>query len=67
MSPYLIKTIYTMVSPALKRAQQAYRSKNKQKYLDYNKKARLKYYYNNKNYQDIDNMSKSFALLYAIP
>ena len=67
MSPYLIKAIYTMVSPALKRAQQAYRSKNKQKYLDYNKKARLKYYYNNKNYQDIDNMSKSFALLYAIP
>ena len=67
MSPYLIKTTYNMVTPALKRAQHAYRLKNKQKYLDYNKKSRLKYYYNNKNYKDIDNMSKSFALLYAIP
>jgi hypothetical protein len=55
-----------MVSPALKKAQHAYRLKNKQQYLDYNKKARLKHYYKNKNYNDIDNMSKSFALLFKI-
>lgn len=52
-------------SEALIRAQKKYRMKNKEKYGEYTRKARLKYYYNNKNYKDIDNMAKSFELLFS--
>ena len=54
------------VSASLKKAQQKYRSKNKQKYLEYNRKARLKHYYNTKNYQNVDDMHKSFTHLFAL-
>ena len=53
-----------MTSASLKRAQEKYRIKNKQKYLEYNRKARMKHYYSNKNYRDVDDMSKAFWLLF---
>jgi hypothetical protein len=34
--------------------------------LDYNKKARLKYYHNTKNYRQIDDMRSSFARLFRL-
>ena len=55
-----------MVSPATKRAQAKYRLNNRQQYLDYNKKARLKYYHNTKNYRQIDDMRSSFVRLFRL-
>lgn len=55
-----------MVSPAMKKAQAKYRLHNRQKYLDYNKKARLKYYHNTKNYRHLDDMQSSFARLFRL-
>ena len=55
-----------MVSPAMKRAQAKYRLNNRQKYLDYNKKASHKYYHNTKNYRQIDDMRLSFARLFRL-
>ena len=55
-----------MVSPAMKRAQAKYRLNNRQKYLEYNKKARLKYYHHTKNYRHIDDMRSSFARLFRL-
>lgn len=53
-----------MTSASLKKAQEKYRSKNKEKYLEYTRKARMKHYYSNKNYTNLDDMSKSFRLLF---
>jgi hypothetical protein len=50
----------------MKRAQAKYRLNNRQQYLDYNKKVRLKYYHNTKNYRQIDDMRSSFARLFRL-
>lgn len=51
---------------AMKEAQKRYRMKNKENYKGYNRKSRLTYYYKNRNYKDIENMSKSFEMLFKL-
>ena len=45
-------------------AEQKYRNKNIEKYNEYNKTAVTKYYAKTKNYRDVENMYKSFQLLF---
>ena len=45
-------------------AEQKYRNKNLEKYNEYNKTAVTKYYAKTKNYRDVENMYKSFQLLF---
>lgn len=53
-----------MVSEALKQAQKRYVAKNKDKYRKLNRKNRMAHYYRNRNYIDVENMGKSFKLLF---
>jgi hypothetical protein len=46
------------------RAEQKYRNNNVERYADYNKTAVTKYYLKTKNYRDVENMYKSFQLLF---
>jgi len=66
-SPALIKAQkkYRMKrSQAVIRAEQKYRNNNVERYVDYNKNSCRKYYAKNKNYRDVENMYKSFQLLF---
>ena len=66
-SPALIKAQkkYQMKrSQAVIRAEQKYRNNNVERYVDYNKNSCSKYYVKNKNYRDVENMYKSFQLLF---
>ena len=51
-------------SQAVIRAEQKYRNNNVERYADYNKNSCRKYYAKNKNYRDVENMYKSFQLLF---
>ncbi len=51
-------------SQAVLMAEKKYRNKNIEKYNEYNKNAVAKYYAKTKNYRDVENMYKSFQLLF---
>jgi hypothetical protein len=66
-TPALIKAqkkYRTKRGQAVITAEQKYRNKNMQRYADYNKTAVMKYYAKTKNYRDVENMYKSFQLLF---
>lgn len=50
---------------AQKQAQQRYRMKNKERYRQYHRKARLTYYYKNRNQIDIENVGKNLQAMFA--
>lgn len=52
-------------SQSLKEAQKRYREKNREAHNATNLKCRMNRYYMTKNYKDVDNMAKSFYLLYG--
>jgi hypothetical protein len=58
------KKYRTKRGQAVIRAELKYRNNNVERYADYNKTAVTKYYAKNKNYRDIENMYKSFQLLF---
>jgi len=53
-----------MVRECTLRAIKKYREKHPEKYAAYSRKSRMKHYYKNRNYTKVDDMYKSFQLLF---